>query len=54
MASQTRQLGIFALLAATALGVAACGGSNTGDMGQMKLAVTDQPARRGPTRGEQI
>jgi len=43
MVSQTRQLGLFALLAATALGLAACGGSNTADMGEMKLAVADAP-----------
>jgi hypothetical protein len=43
MASQTRQLGCFALLAATALGLAACGGGSTSDMGQMKLAVADAP-----------
>ena len=42
MASHTRQLGFYALLAATALGLAACGGS-TADMGQMKLAVADAP-----------
>jgi Domain of unknown function (DUF4382) len=42
MPSQTRQLGFLALLAATALGLAACSGS-TGDMGQMKLAVADAP-----------
>ncbi len=43
MASQTRQLGFVGLLAATALGLAACGGGSTGDIGQMKLAVADAP-----------
>src|SRR6266404_2696958 len=42
MASHTRQLGFYALLAATALGLAACGGSG-GDTGQMKLGVADAP-----------
>ena len=43
MASHTRQLGFYGLLAATALGLAACGGGSTADMGQMKLAVADAP-----------
>src|SRR6266850_1207059 len=42
MSPQTRLVGLFELLAATALGLAACGGS-AGDMGQMKLAVADAP-----------
>jgi hypothetical protein len=42
MSSQTPQLVFSAMLAATAFGLAACGGS-TGDMGQMKLAVADAP-----------
>jgi ABC-type glycerol-3-phosphate transport system substrate-binding protein len=43
MSSQTRLLGRFALLAATALGLAACGGG-AGATGQVKLAVADAPA----------
>ena len=43
MASQSRQLGFFALLGATALGLAACGGSGTGATSQMTLAVADAP-----------
>jgi hypothetical protein len=42
MSHQTRLLGLVALFATTALGLAACGGSG-GDMGQMKLAVADAP-----------
>lgn len=44
MSSQTRVLALVALLAATALGLAACGGGSSGDTGQMKLAVADAPA----------
>jgi hypothetical protein len=43
MSSQTRLLGLFALLAATAFGLAACGGGGAGATGQMKLAVADAP-----------
>src|SRR2546425_4224440 len=41
MSLQTRLLGLFELLTATALGLAACGGS--ADMGQLKMAVADAP-----------
>ena len=37
------RLGLVGLLATTALGVAACGGSGAGGTGQMKLAVADAP-----------
>jgi hypothetical protein len=44
MPRKTRLLGPTAFLAATALGLAACGGGSSGsDMGQMKLAVADAP-----------
>jgi hypothetical protein len=44
MSRETRLLGPTAFLAATALGLAACGGGSSGsDMGQMKLAVADAP-----------
>src|SRR5882757_8348775 len=37
------RLGLVGLLATTALGVGACGGSGGGGTGQMKLAVADAP-----------
>src|SRR6267142_5094786 len=42
MSPQTRLLGLVGLLAATALGLSACGGGGV-DTGQMKLAVADAP-----------
>jgi hypothetical protein len=42
MPRQTRLLGLAPLLATTALGLVACGGSS-GDMGQMQLSVADAP-----------
>jgi len=43
MPRQTRLLGLVGLLAATALGLNACGGGGAGETGQMKLAVADAP-----------
>jgi hypothetical protein len=40
MSPRTRLLGLFQLLATTALGLSACGGSS-GDTGQLKMAVAD-------------
>src|SRR2546421_58915 len=42
MSPPIRLLGLFELLAATALGLAACGGGSAG-MGQLKMAVADAP-----------
>ena len=42
MSPQTR-LGLVGLLAATALGLNACGGGGAADTGQMKLSVADAP-----------
>src|SRR5882757_1311706 len=43
MSPQTRLLGLVGLLAASALGLCACGGGGGTDTGQMKLAVADAP-----------
>jgi Domain of unknown function (DUF4382) len=43
MCPQTRLLGLVGLLAATALGLNACGGGGAADTGQMKLSVADAP-----------
>jgi len=43
MSPQTRLLGLVGLLAATALGLNACGGGGAADTGQMKLSVADAP-----------
>src|SRR5262249_48220627 len=43
MPDKIRHLGLVGLLAATALGVSACGGGGSGSTGQMKLAVPDAP-----------
>jgi len=42
MSPPIRLLGLFELLTATALGLAACGGGSAG-MGQLKMAVADAP-----------
>jgi len=43
MVSQTRQLGLFCIARGNRTRPCRCGGSNTADMGEMKLAVADAP-----------
>lgn len=50
MFPETRLLGFFGLLAATALGLGACGGGGAGGTGQMKLAVADSAVTFNPVK----